>query len=233
MITDNTTPPKDDNNRLGQLRPRDTRAAKAQNARYSRTVDVLRWLLPVIVVVGMGVLLLWPLWQDNKISGVMVDNVPNLMVESLNMTGLDEKGHPYALTANRALQAATTKNLIDLEKPKGELTLESDTWVAVHADQGRLDQNTKKLWLGGHVEVFHDAGYRFTSEEINVDIPKSTAWGSQPVLIQGSFGQITGSGFRLLDGGKTMIVTGPAHAKLDLQHMGTSDKDNLNTSPSR
>lgn len=232
MPINDTTDPKDAT-RLGRLKPRDTRAAKAHNARYSRTVDMLRWLLPVIVVLGLGVLFLWPMWQANRISAVMVENVPNLMIESVNLTGLDEQGRPYALTADRALQAANTKNLIDLEKPKGEMTLADKAWVAVHANQGRLDQNTKKLWLGGAVEVFHDRGYRFLSEELNVDIPKSTAWGSQPVLIQGNFGEITGAGFRLLDGGKTIIVTGPATAKLDLRRMSKPDKDNFNISPSR
>lgn len=232
MTTDPTPEPKNEG-RLGKLKPRDTRAAKAHSARYTRNVDLLRWLLPVIIIVGLGVLLLWPMWQANRISAVMVDEIPNLMIESLNLTGVDEKGHPYALTADRALQAANTKNLIDLEKPKGEQTLEGGSWVAAHADRGRLDQNTKKLWLGGNVEIFHDKGYRFLSQEMNVDIPKSTAWGDQPVLIQGSFGQITGTGFRLLDGGKSIIVTGPATAKLDLQRMGRPDKDNFNTSPSR
>ena len=232
MITDNP-PSTTDEPRLGRLKPRDTRAAKAHSARYSRTVDLLRWLLPVIVVAGVAFLFLWPMWQANKISAVMVDNVPNLMVESLNMTGMDKQGRPYALTADRALQAATTKNLIDLEKPKGELTLANGAWVAARSNQGRLDQDTQKLWLGGAVEIFHDDGHRFLSEELNIDIQQNNAWGEKPVLIQGHFGHIAGTGFRLLEGGKTIIITGPATAKLDLQAMSRPDKDNINTSPSR
>ena len=223
----------DNGPRLGRLKPRDTSAVKAQSQRYSRTIDRLRWILPVIVVLGICVLLFWPMWQANRISAVMVENVPNLMIESVNLTGQDEQGQPYALTADRALQAANTKNLVDLDKPKGELTLKEGAWVAVNANQGRLDQTTKKLWLGGNVELFHDGGYRFTTNEMNVDITESAAWGSQPVLIQGDFGQVEGKGFRLLDGGKSFIVTGPAKARLDLQQMGRPDKDNFNTSPSR
>jgi len=220
-------------NRLDRLRPRDTRGAKAHSQRNSRVVDLLRWLLPVLVFIGLGLLLLWPMWQANKISAVMVDNVPNLMVDKLNLTGTDEHGQSYALTADRALQAANTKNIVDLEMPKGELTLQNGSWVAGHADRGRLDQSANKLWLGGNVELFHDKGYRFSSDEMNVDIKTSTAWGSQPLTIQGEFGQIMGGGFRLLDGGKTIIVTGPAHAKLSLRRLSQSDKPNLNTSPSR
>jgi len=220
--------------RLGRLKPRDTRGAKAHSLKYSRVVDMLRWLLPVVVVIGLGLLLLWPMWQANKISAVLVDDVPNLMVERLNLTGTDERGQSYALTADRALQAANTKNIVDLEKPKGELTLQSGDWVSGHADRGRLDQSTNKLWLGGNVELFHDKGYRFSSDEMNVDIKTSTAWGSQPITIQGEFGQIQGNGFRLLDGGKTVVVTGQAKARLSLRQTRQPDnKPNINTSPSR
>lgn len=224
---------QNDESRLGRLKPRDTRAARAHSAKYSRHVDFLRWLLPVIVIVGLGILIFWPMWQANRISTVMVENVPNLMVENLNLTGVDEQGQAYALTADRALQGATTKNIVDLEKPDGELTLTNGAWVAARADKGRLDQNDKKLWLGGHVEIFHDAGYRFTSESMNVDIPKSAAWGDQPVLIQGDFGEVKGTGFRFLDGGHVLIIKGPATARLNLQRMGKTDKDYLNTSPAR
>jgi len=224
--------------RLGRLRPRDTRAARINSIRNSRIVDVLRWLLPVIILFGIGALLAWPMWHDNQISAVMVDNVPNLMVEKLNLTGTDTKGQAYALTADRALQAANTKNIVDLDKPKGEIQLSGGAWVAGHADRGRLDQGSNKLWLGGNVELFHDQGYRFTSDEMNVDMKTSTAWGLQPITIQGPFGTIAGGGFRLLDAGATIVITGPAKARLSLQRMGPSAKPknakpNVNPSTSR
>lgn len=219
--------------KLATLRPRDTSAAKESSVRYSRLVDRLRWVLPVVVLIGLGLLLVWPMWHANTISAVMVDNVPNLMVENLNLTGVDERNQPYALTAERALQAVNKTNLVDLEKPKGELSLQNGAWMAAQANQGRLDQKTKRLWLGGQVEIFHDKGYRFVSEEMNVDLAKSTAWGEQPVVIQSDFGKIEGTGFRLLDGGKTLVINGPAKMKLDLPKLRRSDKQNINHSRAR
>lgn len=210
--------------RLARMRLRNTTGMAENTRKYSRLVDRLRWGLPLVAALGLGLLVFWPSWQANQLSAVMVDNVPNLMIEKLNLTGLDEKNHPYALTADRALQAANTKNLIDLDKPKGELGLEGGAWIALRADKGRIDQEAKKLWLGGNVELFHDAGYRFASPEMNADIKSSTAWGAKPVQIQGRFGEINGSGFRVLEGGKTIVVTGPATARLDLRSMSHSDK---------
>ena len=218
---------------LGRLRPRDTSAAKTHGAAYSRVVARLRWGLPVAALIGLAALVLWPLWQAHKVSLVMVKNIPNLMVEKLNLTGLDQNNQPYSLTADRALQAANAKNLVDLENPKGEISLNNGTWIAGHAALGRLDQAAKKLWLGGGAEFFHDQGTRFASNEMNVDFGKNIAWGGQPVVIQGSFGTIEGGGFRVLEGGSTFIVTGPARAKLRLQGGHPSGKPNINTSKAR
>lgn len=218
---------------LAMLRPRDTTRAKADSYGYSRFVTLLRWFLPVMVLLGLALLFLWPLWSSNKVSLTVVDNIPNLMIEKLNLNGLDSKNHPYTLTAERALQAANNKNMIDLEGPKGELALDNGAWLDGRADHGRLDQSTKQMWLGGNVEFFHDKGHRFSSSEMNVDIPKSLAWGIQPVVINGNFGVIRGAGFRALDSGRTIVIVGPATATLNLQEEPRSDKPNINHSRSR
>lgn len=146
------------------------------------------------------------------------------MIENLHMNGLDEKGEPYSLTATRALQSTDSKNIIDLVKPLGELTLKSGTWLAGKAEQGRFDQNTDKLWLGGDVEFFHDGGYQFTTSDAQFDLKNNLAWGERPVVIQGAFGVIHGQGFRILSGGKVVIVTGHSTATLNLRNAQPSDK---------
>lgn len=219
--------------RLGGLKPKDTREAAAKSAAYSRAVGRLRWLLPALALVALGLLFIWPYWNAHKISITMVDDVPNLMLENLNLTGLDAKNQPYSLTAERALQAQNTRDLVDLQAPKGEITLESGAWLSGRAQQGRLNQAEKKLWLGGSVELFHDGGYRFLSDEMQVDMAHSLAWGNQPVVIQGNFGEIYGTGFRLLNEGETLVIKGPASAKLYLHPDQGADKPNINHSQPR
>lgn len=200
--------------RLAQLRLRDTQHAAAHTAAYSKTVSRLRWVLPGIALLAVLTLFIWPYWHAHQISVSMVDNVPNLMIENLNMTGLDTKDQPYALTATRALQAQNNKDIIRLENPTGEITLEDGTEVKGKALKGRLKESERKLWLGGSVILTHDKGYRFLSEEMNIDMDKSTAWGSQPVVIEGNFGSARGQGFNLYDAGEKMIIKGPAKASI-------------------
>lgn len=205
-------------------RPRDTRRAMEQSAAYSRTVGLLRWILPLLVLLVLLVLIVWPMLRTQDIAATVTEAIPNLVVENLNLTGLDANNQPYSLTAARALQAADARNLIDLEKPKGDITLNSGAWLAGRADYGRFDQEHKRLWLGGNVQLFHDGGYQFTTNEAQADLGENLAWGDQPVLIQGAFGEIRGQGFRMLDKGKVMVIKGPARATLYLQRPAPSDK---------
>lgn len=219
------TPAKKEN-RLSRLHLRDTKLNSMRGEAYTKLVGLLRWALPFFVFAGLASLIIWPMIRAHKLSSMIVERVPNLMVDKLHLTGIDAQSHPYSLTAKRAFQAGreNSQSLVDLELPEAEISLKDGVWLAGKAAQGRLDQASKKLWLGGEVEFFHDEGYRFLSDEANIDWAQSLAWGEKPVLIQGSFGEIRGQGFRVLDGGKTLIVIGPATARLDLQPSTGSGK---------
>jgi lipopolysaccharide export system protein LptC len=203
---------------------RDTRRAAAQSLAYSRAVGVLRWALPLAVFLVLVALVVWPMAGAPKITATVAEAIPNLVVENLHLTGLDAKNQPYSLTAAKALQEDNAKNFIDLEKPQGDITLESGSWLAGKAQYGRYDQQNKRLWLGGDVELFHDQGYQFSTSEAQVDMSKNTAWGEQPVLIQGVFGEIRGEGFRVLDHGNVVVIKGHAKALLNLQPPPPSGK---------
>jgi lipopolysaccharide export system protein LptC len=162
--------------------------------------------------------------SPEKIAAVAMKNIPDLVIDNLHFTGLDSKNEPYSLIAGRATRPGDLKDIYDFDKPQGEITLTNGAWVSGKADYGRYNQDTRRLWLGGNVQLFQDKGYQFTTDEAQVDLNEDNAWGVGPVLIQGGFGVIRGQGFRLIDSGKVMVVTGPAHASLDLHSNSTSDK---------
>ncbi|MDX2027086.1 MAG: LPS export ABC transporter periplasmic protein LptC [Alphaproteobacteria bacterium] len=209
---------------LNFLRPRATRrAAKARDPRATRLVNRLRFWLPAIALLVIMALFVWPMLDPNKLASIAVKNIPDLVVQNLHFTGLDGNNRSYSLSAAKAMRAGEA-NLYDLENPEGEITLDGGAWLAGKARQGRYDQAARKLWLGGDVELFHDKGYQFTTEEAQVDMKGYNAWGGKPVLIQGDFGEIRGQGFRMLDSGKSVVITGPARAVLNLHKQEGSDK---------
>jgi lipopolysaccharide export system protein LptC len=208
---------------LNFLRPRETeRLKKARGPR--RVVGGLRLVLPLTSLLVLFVLVLWPAIDPNKITRAILKNAPDLVIDNLHFNGLDSKNQPYSIGAAKATRPAGVQNIFDLEKPEGEITLDTGAWISGKAQYGRFDHDKHKLWLGGDVQLFHDKGYQFTSDEAQIDLNENYAWGEKPVLIQGDFGEIRGQGFRLLDNGHTMIITGPASALLNLHSGGGSDK---------
>jgi lipopolysaccharide export system protein LptC len=208
---------------LGFLRPRVTkRLVSARGPR--RVVGWLRLGLPIGAFVLLIALILWPAFDRNKITAVAIKSIPDFVIKNLHFTGLDSKNQPYSVSALKATRPGGLQNIYDLDKPEGEMTLTDGAWISGKAQYGRLDNDTKKLWLGGDVQLFHDKGYQFTTDEAQVDIDGNYAWGEKPVLIQGDFGTIRGKGFRLLNNGNVMVVGGPAKAILNLHTGGSSVK---------
>jgi lipopolysaccharide export system protein LptC len=206
---------------LSFIRPR---AKQMVSARRALMVAILRGVLPAGALFVLGALIIWPMINPQKIAAIAMKNIPDLVIDNLHFTGLDSKNEPYSLVAGKATKPGNLKDIYDFDRPRGEITLTNGTWVSGKADYGRYNQDTRRLWLGGNVQLFQDKGYQFTTDEAQVDLNDNNAWGAGPVLIQGGFGTIRGRGFRLLDSGKVMVVTGPAHASLDLRSSNASDK---------
>lgn len=208
---------------LAFIRPRDTQKIAARSIINSKAVKFLRFLIPVGMTIFIIGLFVWPHFRSEEIVKTVVNNIPNLVVDNLHMTGLDQKSQPYSLDAVKAFKVATAKNMVDLEKPQGEVSLKSGAWLSGKADFGRFDQVNKKLWLGGNVQVFHDSGYEMTTSEAQLNLKENTAFGEKPVLIQGAFGEIQGQGFNVLEKGNVIVITGKATARLNLRKTPSSD----------
>jgi len=211
--------------RLDFIRPRETkRIQRAREGRRAEIVRKLRLWLPLTAIGVVGLLFLWPIIRPNFKMSDIVKNVPDLVIDNLHYTGIDNKNEPYSLTAAQATRPGNLHGIYDLTKPEGEITLQSGAWMDGKADYGRYDENNKKLWLGGDVQLFHDKGYQVTTDEAQVNLDTDDAWSDKAVLIQGGFGTIRGVGFRFLDSGHTIVIEGPATAILSLHSTPASDK---------
>jgi lipopolysaccharide export system protein LptC len=214
--------------RLDFIRPRLTkRMERAREGRMARFVRRLRLWLPLLAIIIVLLLFLWPVLLPNFKMLDVAKDVPDLVIDNLHYTGVDDKNQPYSLLAKQATRPSALHGIYDLVKPEGEITLQSGAWMDGKADYGRYDEIGKKLWLGGNVQIFHDKGYQVTTDEAQINLNNNDAWGDKDVLIQGAFGTVRGVGFRFLDSGHTVIVEGPAKAILSLHGSQASDKPSL------
>lgn len=190
------------------MRPR--RHSKA----YSRIVILMKVVFPAAAVALAALVLLWP--QINPLQGrfrlkpvqVSIDDLANLRMVSPRVLGTDKKNEPYTITAALAMQAAGGSDITDLTSPKGDITLNDGSWIALTANQGQYNKKTRVLDLWDHVNVFHDQGYELNTERAEADLAAGSVAGNDPVEGHGADSSVQGQGFRIYDKGARILVTG-------------------------
>ena len=181
---------------------------------YSRRVRRLRIALPIAVVATVVIVIFWPQIRAQFVhqTETTADERQARMING-RYVGSDSHGRPYTVTYDAAEQAPNG-GPIELTNPTAELTLSNGHWVAVKAAHGHFDQAAGLLDLSGNVELFHDDGYRFTTERAHVEFNKNLTWGERAITGRGPKGEITGRGFRIVNNGDAVVITGPARALL-------------------
>ena len=181
---------------------------------YSRLVRRLRVILPTVAVLTVAIVILWPKIRA-QFSPPTQTSTEERQAKMVNgrYVGSDSHGRPYTVTYESA-QQPPGGGPIEMVNPTAELTLQNGHWVAVKAAQGRYDQQAGLIDLSGNVELFHDDGYRFTTEKAHVEFNKNLVWGERAVTGRGPRGEVVGRGFRVINNGDAIVITGPARLLL-------------------
>lgn len=174
-----------------------SRVGAAPIARYSRFVSWMKIGLPlaaiavlIAILVASGVL-----WPDDKIdvsySEVAVKN-DGLRMVSPRVTGLNQDGLPYTMTADTATQNPTTPNYVTLENIKAEMTLdEANGQINMKADRGLLDSDAHTLALQDNIDLFTSQGYEFHASQADINFKAGSLSSRQPVTGQGPLGTLS------------------------------------------
>ncbi|WP_135079771.1 LPS export ABC transporter periplasmic protein LptC [Terasakiella sp. SH-1] len=198
---------------------------KTASRAYSRFVQLMKLFLPLIAVLLITMIIIWPhLQSDSKRFAIGFSNIELSEAKDPSMInaryiGTDNDNQPFSVTADIAKQTDDETQSILLELPKADVTLKDGTWLVLTSDTGIYDRPTQYLELDGAVNLFHDSGYEMHTASAGVDLSLGSAEGHTPVKGQGPFGSIESEGFRLIDKGKTIIFTGKTKAKLFLNRI--------------
>lgn len=185
------------------------------NHNYSRFIRWMRLILPTIALIIVAVVMSWGYIQEEQLAPLIESSQIQQSIgknELLNprFESRDDKNQPYTITAGRALQGEDNENLIILDEPLADMMLNSGNWVAIQSIQGAYRQDNERLLLREKVKLFHDEGYQLETEELHLDLNKSTAWSDLNVYAQGPAGTIYAKGLQAnLDQG-LLLFTGPA-----------------------
>ncbi|MCC7283567.1 MAG: LPS export ABC transporter periplasmic protein LptC [Acetobacteraceae bacterium] len=184
-------------------------------------VRLLKRLLPAAAMLLLAAIALWPQWQGSEEARRITFRLgSNLLNEPMRMRdarfrGIDQLGRPYTITASEATQLPGSEDRVELTEPKGDITLQDGAWVLLQARHGLYRRQPGLLDLDTAVVLNHDGGYEVRTDQASIDLEARTARGTSPIEGQGPFGTIEGQGFEAEDGGKVIIVTGPARMVLE------------------
>ena len=181
---------------------------------YSRFVQMMKVLLPVVAAFLIVLILVWPYLRSEDLrfrlsfAALTANKNEDPSMVNPRFLGIDKENQAYSITADLARNLTVGTSSVELEMPKADITLEDGTWLVLTAKNGVFRQAKKTLDLTGAVNLFHDSGYEFQTSKANIDLQKGLARGSAAVRGQGPFGELQGEGFRLVDKGKTIVFTG-------------------------
>jgi lipopolysaccharide export system protein LptC len=181
---------------------------------YSGMIATLKILLPLS---ALGLILLVALWPQFLLDGgrfrLVSEGVESAGIDRLSMVnprfeGTDSREQPFTVSAERAMQDVENKDLIELIRPKADITLENGAGVALKAAHGLYRRDREILNLTGGVDLVHDRSTEISTASAEVDLAAGTAEGTEPVAAKGPFGELSSEGFRVADRGAVVEFTG-------------------------
>ncbi len=178
--------------------------------RYSAFVGVMRYALPFVAVLLLGLVVVWPLVSGREdgfrvtYSSTQVQDDGSLKMLNANYIGTDGQGQRYTIQAEEAIPSAGDGNVIALKNLWADVA-----GKIVKAHEGLYNRGPETLDLAGDVTMHSDQGNELHTESAHVDIDAGTAEGDQPVSGQGPAGLIEGTGFLIAGRGESIQILGP------------------------
>lgn len=180
----------------------------ARTERHTGRVRLLRWLLPVVVVVGVaGYLLSVSLPEiDLPIDFESVSvNTEGIVIEQPELSDYQAGGEPYSLSAARAIQRHDNPNELILEEVVAEYVLESGARAQFYAPAGEYNSDTTMMALSGGVRMSIDDSVRFNLESVLVDVPNGIISTEQPFALEAGNLTLSGNSLTITETDITII----------------------------
>jgi lipopolysaccharide export system protein LptC len=187
-------------------------------ARRRFAIGLAKWILPLIAMVLLASVALWPeLQRMTSASRLAMAHVSGEVeggkLLDARYKGVDEKGRPYTVTAATAWQIDPER--VGMTMPKGDITLQNGTWLMLTSKTGTYLQHLNQLDLVGDVTLYRDDGTTMHTHSASIDLKAGAAAGSEETHVEGPFGTLDAKGFTVMDKGSAIDFPGPAHVVLN------------------
>jgi lipopolysaccharide export system protein LptC len=180
--------------------------------RYSVFVTVMKSALPAAAF-GLAVAVLVYAVQPRDSNRVAltfermgtIDN--DLAMVLPRLTGLDDDGFPFVVTAATAVQESAGSDMVRLEDVIADITL-AEGKLHVEAARGLVDTRQHLLDVSGGIRVTSEDGYDARTPAAKADLKAGTVRGENGIEATGAFGRITAERFTMNRATRQLRFTG-------------------------
>lgn len=194
----------------------------APGGTHDEVVRILKIALPVLIGVLMAFLAMAPLSKHQEISFILdkekVDVAKERMrVQAARYRGQDDKGRPFIITAQSAVQATSRDPIVDVLGMMARIGLESGP-ATIRADKGRYNIETETVNVTGPVLLTAADGYRLETSDVAVDLDSRMVVGQGRVEGQIPLGRFSAN--RMTADLENRVVTLNGNARLHIVQGG-------------
>jgi len=204
------------------IRPRET---LKRIRRYSFFVMFMKGALPAAAL-GLGIAVLMYALQprDTNRIAITFENMGkvenDLAMINPRLTGTDDNGYPFIVTAATAVQESRGSDRVRLEDVTADISLR-ETNLHVTAARGVVDTKTHVLDVSGGIRLTSEDGYDARTPAAIADLKAGTVHGESGIQAKSKFGQIEAQRFALnratrqlkFDGNVHMVLNGASPKK--------------------
>jgi lipopolysaccharide export system protein LptC len=127
------------------------------------------------------------------------------------LTGSDDKGNPFVITADAAIQDAKNTRRAQLRNIEADVAMDKASWVNARARQGMVDMAAGRLELFGGIDLFSASGYELHTQTASVNLGQSVIHGHTPVTGQGPLGSLSADEFHADRESGQLLLSGHVH----------------------
>jgi lipopolysaccharide export system protein LptC len=192
------------------------RATLIAARRYSMFVKFMKGALPLAALaLGIAVLVYALQPRDVRRMAMTFERLArvegDLAMLKPRLSGIDNDGLPFVVTAARAIQESRGSDRVRLEDVSADMSLKDGTSLHVTAVKGVVDTKTHVLQVSGGMHIISKDGYDARTQSAVADLKAGTVHGENGIEAQGSFGRITAQRFALNRDTRQVRFSGNVH----------------------
>ena len=185
---------------------------------HDKLMTVLKMGLPALIGLLLAYLAVSPLTRSREISFVLDKNKvetakERMRVQSAQYSGQDDRGRPFTITAQSAVQASSHDPLVHINGVKADIQLE-DGPAAFIADKGRYNLENEQVAVEGPIVVTGPNNYRLRTNDVMVDLNSKKLQSQKNVQGTMSLGTYAADGMHADLEARTVTLDGRARLQI-------------------